>query len=194
MKVDVRHVRSNKQICTLDGLEPDTTVLQLKNRVRAKLPHLSQERQQFKISQDKKARPVKDDDTLRSLGIPSGGVIFFKDLGPQVGWSTVFLAEYAGPLFTYLLFYPRPALIYGSTSATVGTDITVHVAMVCWTFHYAKRILETLFVHRFSHATMPLRNLFKNCSYYWGFAAFVSYFINHPLYTPPCGYILICSQ
>jgi hypothetical protein len=35
------------------------------------------------------------------------------------------------------------------------------VAMVCWTLHYAKRLLETLFVHRFSHATMPLSNLFK---------------------------------
>lgn len=32
---------------------------------------------------------------------------------------------------------------------------------------------------------MPIRNLFKNCSYYWGFAAYVSYFVNHPLYTPP---------
>ncbi|CAI8045894.1 Very-long-chain enoyl-CoA reductase, partial [Geodia barretti] len=101
----------------------------------------------------------------------------------EVGWSTVFLAEYAGPLAVYLLFYPRPALVYGTSRA--GTDIAVHVAMVCWTLHYAKRLLETLFVHRFSHATMPLRNLFKNCSYYWGFTAFVSYYINHPLYTPP---------
>ena len=32
---------------------------------------------------------------------------------------------------------------------------------------------------------MPLRNLFKNCSYYWGFAAYISYFVNHPLYRPP---------
>jgi very-long-chain enoyl-CoA reductase len=32
---------------------------------------------------------------------------------------------------------------------------------------------------------MPIFNLFKNCAYYWGFAAFVAYFINHPLYTPP---------
>lgn len=27
--------------------------------------------------------------------------------------------------------------------------------------------------------------LLQNSSYYWGFCAFVSYFINHPLYTPP---------
>jgi very-long-chain enoyl-CoA reductase len=32
---------------------------------------------------------------------------------------------------------------------------------------------------------MPVTNLFKNCGYYWGFAAFVSYFVNHPLYTAP---------
>jgi very-long-chain enoyl-CoA reductase len=32
---------------------------------------------------------------------------------------------------------------------------------------------------------MPLFNLFKNCTYYWTFAALVAYFANHPLYTPP---------
>jgi very-long-chain enoyl-CoA reductase len=32
---------------------------------------------------------------------------------------------------------------------------------------------------------MPIRNLFKNCSYYYGFAAYVAYFVNHPAYTPP---------
>lgn len=32
---------------------------------------------------------------------------------------------------------------------------------------------------------MPLRNLFKNCIYYWGFTAYVAYHINHPLYTSP---------
>uniref|UniRef100_A0AAF5I431 EB domain-containing protein n=1 Tax=Strongyloides stercoralis TaxID=6248 RepID=A0AAF5I431_STRER len=32
---------------------------------------------------------------------------------------------------------------------------------------------------------MPQFNLFKNCSYYWGFCAFMAYFINHPSYTSP---------
>lgn len=25
----------------------------------------------------------------------------------------------------------------------------------------------------------------QNCTYYWGFAAWMAYYINHPLYTPP---------
>lgn len=32
---------------------------------------------------------------------------------------------------------------------------------------------------------MPLFNIFKNSGYYWGFAAFVAYHVNHPLYTSP---------
>lgn len=35
------------------------------------------------------------------------------------------------------------------------------LACMCHSFHYIKRILETMFVHRISHGTMPLRNIFK---------------------------------
>lgn len=35
------------------------------------------------------------------------------------------------------------------------------LACMCHSFHYVKRILETVFVHRISHGTMPLRNIFK---------------------------------
>lgn len=33
--------------------------------------------------------------------------------------------------------------------------------------HYLKREYETMYVHRFSAASMPLRNVPKNCSHYW---------------------------
>jgi very-long-chain enoyl-CoA reductase len=61
---------------------------------------------------------LKDEQKLVDLN-PSGGALklFFKDLGPQVGWTTVFLTEYAGPLFIYVFFYLRPAFIYGSKQA-----------------------------------------------------------------------------
>ena len=64
------------------------------------------------------------------------------------------------------------------------------LAFYFFMLHYLKREYETLFVHRFGNGTMPLRNLFKNSSYYWGNAIVCSYFINHPLYTPPSDMIV----
>lgn len=64
-------------------------------------------------------------------------------------------------------------------------------AAICYSIHYIKRLLETIFVHRFSHATMPIRNLFKNCSYYWLFTGYVAYHVNHPQYTAPSQLVAI---
>lgn len=39
-------------------------------------------------------------------------------------------------------------------------------------------------MHRFSHATSPLSNVFRNCAYYWSFGAYIAYYVNHTSYTP----------
>ncbi|KAL4712660.1 hypothetical protein ACJJTC_007957 [Scirpophaga incertulas] len=84
----------------------------------------------------------------------------------------------------YILYgYILPWILYGAQAGAPG--YIASVAAICWSGHYAKRLLETLFVHRFSHGTMPLRNLFRNCGYYWLFTLYVAYHVNHPLYTPP---------
>ncbi|BFZ54653.1 Very-long-chain enoyl-CoA reductase [Savitreella phatthalungensis] len=88
----------------------------------------------------------------------SGDVhLLVKDLGPQISWRGVFVAEYAGPLILHPLIFA----IYREHSS--GQWMTLGMVVL----HFLKREYETLFVHRFSADTMPLSNLFKNCAYYW---------------------------
>ncbi|XP_055693549.1 probable very-long-chain enoyl-CoA reductase art-1 [Lutzomyia longipalpis] len=182
MEVEVLFAHNSKLV-TKCQLQPNSTVAEIKRQVYSAKKSLNVDRQAIRLAE--KGKSLRDSDTMASLGIRDGSKLYVKDLGPQIGWTTVFLAEYAGPLAVYLWIYQRPWLFYGDGPHS-PIHHTVHIAAACWTFHYAKRLLETIFVHRFSHSTMPLRNLFKNCSYYWLFTAYVAYHVNHPLYTSPC--------
>lgn len=173
---------SGKSITLLRNVSATTSVAEIKKEIQ-KSSGLSIHRQAIRL--ESKGKTQKDDDTVNSLGLHSGSKIYVKDLGPQIGWKTVFLAEYAGPLVVYLWLYQRPWLFYGDAGASAPISQVVHLAAICYAIHYVKRLLETIFVHRFSHATMPFFNLFKNCSYYWLFTAYVAYHVNHPKYTAP---------
>ncbi|XP_032552221.1 very-long-chain enoyl-CoA reductase isoform X2 [Chiroxiphia lanceolata] len=96
------------------------------------------------------------------------------------------LIEYTGPLFIYFLFYFRMTFVYGLDERfTSSPHPVVNFGMYLPFFPLHPKVIETVFVHRFSRGTMPLRKIVKNCFYYWGFAAWLAYYINHPLYTPP---------
>jgi len=179
--VEVFNAKSLKNVATL-SLNETSTILDVKNAIHNIKPYLYTDRQMLRSEQT--GKPLKDENKIANFKTKDSDTLklYFKDLGPQVGWTTVFLTEYAGPLFIYLFFYFRPSIVYGASNLKYLQ--VVNIACICWVFHYAKRILETIFVHKFSHATMPIRNIFKNSAYYWGFAAFVAYYINHPLYTP----------
>jgi len=135
-----------------------------------------------------------NDKTLTSYGVDNGAKLELKDYGPQVGYRTVFVVEYAGPLFIVLLYALRPSFLYNSADvAKHPYTLAQKLGIACWTFHFAKREFETFFVHKFSRPTMPLFNIVKNSMYYWSFGALCGYFLCHPLYTPPscdsCLYI-----
>lgn len=170
-------------MCTVENLDSSATIHDVKKEIHAKIKKFYPSRQSLRMSA--RGKSLKDEEMISSFD--TGDYTFYlKDLGPQVGWSTVFYTEYNGPLWLYLLFYLRPSFIYGQEYAGTSSPYqVVHIAAACHTFHFAKRLLETMFVHRFSHGTMPIANIFKNSIYYWSFAAWMAYFVNHPKYTPP---------
>ena len=51
----------------------------------------------------------------------------FKDLGPQVPYAVVFLAEYAGPMLCYLPFYFFRSEIYGDALGMKGAAKPLHM-------------------------------------------------------------------
>ncbi|XP_059471807.1 probable very-long-chain enoyl-CoA reductase art-1 [Neocloeon triangulifer] len=183
MEIEVLSTSGSKPVVTLTGLAPSTTIKDIKEQIYRKKKSLYPDRQSIRL--EVRGSSLKESEPISSFGLKNGAKLYLKDLGPQIGWKTVFLAEYAGPLFVYLWFYTRPWYFYGEAAASQPFSQCAKIAAICWSVHYAKRLLETLFVHRFSHSTMPFFNLFKNCSYYWLFTAYVSYHVNHPLFTAP---------
>lgn len=125
--------------------------------------------------------PYAKDWTVERSGLKNQSVIQVKDLGPQISWQTVFVIEYLGPLLIHpLIYFLRPYLF--SNAGPASTAQTLSCILI--SLHFLKRELETLFVHRFSNATMPFTNVFKNSAHYWLLAganiAFWSYKTGSP--------------
>jgi very-long-chain enoyl-CoA reductase len=55
-------------------------------------------------------------DYLSSANTENGVTLYFKDLGPQIAWKTVFLVEYAGPLLITIGLVLFRKQIYGTST------------------------------------------------------------------------------
>ncbi|KAI0076184.1 hypothetical protein K474DRAFT_1663305 [Panus rudis PR-1116 ss-1] len=152
------------------------TVGDVKKALTAKFPKLYASRQKITLKGDKKA--LADEVTLKTAGVTEDAELTVKDLGPQIGWRTVFIWEYTGPLVIHSLFYWLPNVFYGG--AVQHSLLQKYVYGMCM-LHYLKREYETLFVHRFSNGTMPFYGLFRNCFHYWVLG---SLFLGYPVYGP----------
>ena len=139
----------------------ETTLFDLKEQLTMK-SNISIVRQRLSLQHlnSQSQAPLLDEQkSLRQLNFSPTGTnsLILKDIGPQIAWETVFYLEYTGPLLVH-----QVALLFWDKLSTL--QILGYVA-IC--FHFLKREYETAFVHRFSHATMPLINLAKNCFHYW---------------------------
>nr|XP_033770834.1 trans-2,3-enoyl-CoA reductase-like isoform X2 [Geotrypetes seraphini] len=187
-EVEILDAKTKKQICVVDKVHPSSTLLDIKHRFHKACPEwypsrvgLRQER-----STCLDGLYLHDSILIQNLAVSSIITLYFTDLGQQVSWTTVFLTEYSGPLIIYLLFYARLASIYDTEESNENIrHPVVHLACFCHCLHYAKCLLETLFVHKLSGGHTPLKNMLKGCTFYWGFTSWIAYYINHPRYTPP---------
>lgn len=172
MKIDIAS-RSGASIATVT-LDDKATVGDLKKEFARIKPKYYPARQRFTVDDEKKT-PLEDSKKLLSeYGIlKDGSRLLFKDLGAQLSFRSVFLVEYAGPLF----LYPLVALFLTGGDLSL-LNMTQQVALFLWVVHFTKRELETIFVHEFGDLTMPVRNIFKNSIYYWGFGLAVAIEMN----------------
>mmetsp|Transcript_32330 Transcript_32330/g.32055 ORF Transcript_32330/g.32055 Transcript_32330/m.32055 type:complete len:302 (-) Transcript_32330:42-947(-) len=158
------------------------TVKDFKKMFNQKHKQWSPERQKFTIRTPTGVALYDDEKTLAEY-LKGDKVLVFRDLGTQLSWRFVYMVEYAGPLFICPALYYLPYIFYGEEAAKT---ITQKICFWLIMGHFLKRELESLLVHRFSNATMPLKNLFVNCTYYWILnGAFIGYFLFHPKYTDP---------
>jgi very-long-chain enoyl-CoA reductase len=94
-----------------DPVAIDTTVTSFKKMYNEQLKiqgrkAISEPRMYFTVG-SAKGPGLKDKnktlaDYFGDQGADSGVNLYFKDLGPQIAWRTVFLVEYAGPIFITL--------------------------------------------------------------------------------------------
>lgn len=105
-------------------------------------------------------KTVLDDNsrTLVSYGIKDNDVIYYKDLGPQLLWHTVFYVEYLGPFLIFLFFF---------FFRQEKHELIQKLGLLFGSAHFLKRLLETYFIHVFSRDSMPKKRAFINFFHYW---------------------------
>lgn len=88
------------------------------------------------------------------------------------------MVEYFGPILITVVLMTLQQEIYGHDFYLTFNQ-KVGAAMLIG--HYIKRELETMLVHKFSNATMPFFNIFKNSFHYYILCGFnCMYFFLHP--------------
>ena len=125
LKLNIKQIGKDDQFLTFSEINPDLTIRELKNVIQNKCKfiiairkiieihifiakRLHPTRQSLRLSPN--GRSLLNSHTIKDLEFEGEPTIYVKDLGPQIGWKTVFLCEYIGPIITYFFTYLRPNL------------------------------------------------------------------------------------
>ncbi|XP_062905265.1 trans-2,3-enoyl-CoA reductase-like isoform X3 [Mobula hypostoma] len=110
LEVEILDARTKKQICILEKILPSFTIADVKHKFYKICPQWYPSRVGLQLESN--GPPLKETKVIKNLATSSIITLYFRDLGTQVNWTTVFLTEYIGPLLIYLLFYFRLPHLY----------------------------------------------------------------------------------
>ncbi|KAB8218002.1 3-oxo-5-alpha-steroid 4-dehydrogenase-domain-containing protein [Aspergillus novoparasiticus] len=117
-----------------------------------------------------------------------------KDMdAPRSHGAQCFIVEYLASVFIpgLFLFQLRPYLY--SNYDTIPDPSSVQLLLCALlTIHFVKREYESIFVHRFSNATMPARKIVLNSGYYCVMSSNMAYWTFWPD-TTPSNPVLLCA-
>lgn len=122
MQIDILSTAGSKPLGKIQ-VNAASTIKDVKDKIHKSVKKsLYPDRQAIKL--ELKGKTLNDEDELKGLNLENGSKLYVKDLGPQISWKNVFLAEYAGPLFVYLWVYQRPWILYGPQTSSPGQVAT----------------------------------------------------------------------
>ncbi|CZT04296.1 related to TSC13-required for elongation of VLCFA moiety of sphingolipids [Rhynchosporium agropyri] len=175
-----------KKLPTSIEITDKTTLQDVKEQLASKAGGIDPERLGIYDAEKKKLLKNRKALVSSSEEVMSGKEILVKDLGPQLSWTTVFIIEYLGPILIHLTIPLMRPVLYKNPTPLSSSQ---YLSMTMIILHFLKREYETIYVHKFSLATMPVMNIFKNSFHYWVLSGLnIAYWIYAPTsYTAKSG-------
>ena len=85
--VGIVNAVSGKKMTTLERLPSRAKISEVKELIHAQYSSFYPGRQSIRL--ERKGKSLADGDSLSDLSLPTDCALYFKDLGPQVGWVRV---------------------------------------------------------------------------------------------------------
>lgn len=105
------------------------------------------------------------------------------------------MAPRAHNVLSYAMALAVFAAVFGwRVAASVSALPTAAwLALGLWSLHFTKRTAESLWVHRYGKAAVPVGDVVTEYVYYWGFAAWNAWSVTSSAYAAPATWLVVAG-
>ncbi|XP_018610126.1 very-long-chain enoyl-CoA reductase-like isoform X1 [Scleropages formosus] len=95
-EVEIQDAKTKEKLLLLDKVEPNATIAEIKSMFHKAHPQWYPARQSLRL--DPKGKSLKDDEILQQLPVGTTATFYFRDLGAQISWVTIFRLVDCAPI------------------------------------------------------------------------------------------------